>query len=497
MDDEQLETFARARVGSVLRDKWTLEALLGVGGTASVYSAVHRNGKRVAVKILHPELSAHKQFRDRFLREGYVGNHIKHHGAVTVYDDDFTDDNCAFLVMDLVEGENLEARRNRKGGTLDPLEVLSLVDEVLDVLREAHARGVIHRDVKPENLFLTNEGTVKLLDFGIAHINVPEDPGTTIAGVAMGTPAFMPPEQASARWNEVDAQSDLWALGASMFTMLTGRYVHEGGTVNEALVHAVTKQAPPLQSVTPETPKVIADVVDKALMRDKGQRWQTAEEMQLAVRMAYRELQGEDIPEEDRYSISDGRLAKHSAPPFHSPRDVLSTVSTGEPVSAEVARLRGHPTRAKWMVAAVAALGLFVVSAIVVSGDGKGGPERVAPAPAAAGYRSGEPVQETAASRNGLRPGATAAGVETEPATDAASTTDDSLRPNDGTGTSTADPAARTTEDALELDEDVNAVAAPRQPAVPRYRPVPRPRPRPKPKAQTPSKPFDPLESRK
>src|SRR5690606_6775147 len=144
-----------------------------------------------------------------------------------------------------------------------------------------------------------------------------------IAGVAMGTPAFMPPEQASARWNEVDAQSDLWALGASMFTMLTGRYVHEGGTVNEALVHADTKQAPPLQSLAPETPTVIADIVDKALMRDKSQRWQTAAEMQLAVRMAYRELQGEDIPEEERYSVSDGRLAKHSAPPVHTPSEVL------------------------------------------------------------------------------------------------------------------------------------------------------------------------------
>lgn len=505
MDDEQLETFARARVGSVLRDKWTLEALVGVGGTASVYSAVHRNGKRVAVKILHPELSAQKQFRDRFLREGYVGNHIQHHGAVTVYDDDFTEDNCAFLVMDLVEGENLETRRNRKGGKLEPLEVLSLVDEVLDVLCEAHARGVIHRDIKPENLFLTNDGTVKLLDFGIAHIKLPEDPGKTIAGVAMGTPAFMPPEQASARWNEVDAQSDLWALGASMFTMLTGRYVHEGGTVNEALVHAVTKQAPPLQSLAPETPTVIADIVDKALMRDKSQRWQTAAEMQLAVRMAYRELQGEDIPEEERYSVSDGRLAKHSAPPVHTPSEVLSTLSTGDPVSAEVAELRRHPGRTKWTLAAVAALAFFVIGAFVVSGGGQERAEPTQSTPAAA--HAAERVQETGASRHALQPDNSAVDIEVaEVPADATSAIGDASASAQEVagGEDSAGPAASAEQNSVPRE---GSVAGPRQLPMSRYArpatapaPAPKPRwqPKPsKPKPASPPKPFDPLESRK
>jgi serine/threonine protein kinase len=94
---EQLEEFARARVGTTLKDKWALDGLLGVGGTASVYSARHRNGKRVALKVLHPELSAHETFRERFLREAYVGNRIQHPGAITVYDNDVTDDGCAFL----------------------------------------------------------------------------------------------------------------------------------------------------------------------------------------------------------------------------------------------------------------------------------------------------------------------------------------------------------------------------------------------------------------
>jgi eukaryotic-like serine/threonine-protein kinase len=377
VDEAHLEKFATARIGTVLKDKWTIERLLGVGGTATVYSASHRNGKRVAVKILHPELSAHKQFRDRFLREGYVGNHIEHAGAVTVYDDDVTEDGCAFLVMDLLEGENLEARRDRKGGKLDPLEVLSLMDEVLDTLCAAHGKGVVHRDIKPENLFLTTDNTVRLLDFGIAHINRPSDPGKTLAGVAMGTPAFMPPEQASARWEEVDVRSDLWAMGASMFTMLTGRYVHEGGTVNESLVLAVTQKAPPIQSVEPDVPRPIAELVDRALQRNKADRFASAEEMQQALRQAYRELQG-DSPDGDRYSLSDGRLAKHSAPPRLSLAHISPSFSspvTGDPVSSDAVDLKSDPRgRLKFVIAALVAAA-FIGVAVYSSGSEEEAPK--------------------------------------------------------------------------------------------------------------------------
>src|SRR5690606_16645957 len=124
----------------------------------------------------------------------------------------------------------------------------------------------------------------------------------------------MPPEQASAHWDKVDAQSDLWAIGASMFTLLTGRYVHQGGTVNESLVLAVTKAAPRIENIDPSLPPQLARIVNKALQRDKGDRYRSAAEMQFDVRMAYRELQG-DVSEYERYSMSDGRLALHSAQP--------------------------------------------------------------------------------------------------------------------------------------------------------------------------------------
>jgi serine/threonine-protein kinase len=414
LNEAQLREFAEARVGTTLCDKWQLEKLLGVGGTASVYSASHRNGKRAAVKVLHPELSAQQQFRDRFLREGYVGNRIEHEGAITVYDDDVTEDGCSMLVMDLLEGENLEARRERKGGVLDALEVLSLTDEVLDVLQAAHARGVVHRDIKPENLFVTTDNKVKLLDFGIARIDIIDDPGKTLAGIAMGTPAFMPPEQASARWESVDGQSDLWAIGASMFTLLTGRYVHEGETVNESLAMAVTKNAPPLRSVATQAPESVAAIVDKALVRDKTQRWRNAAEMQQAVRLAYQQLQ--DLPEGDRYSLSQGKLGVHSAPPLEQVDRIGYGANTGEPVTAGVYDWPNPPIdrRKRWVYVGIGASAAFLALVVTLNsgGDSEPAPDTASATlpQAATGAPSQKPTEVPPAAAPVTAPSAAAAG---------------------------------------------------------------------------------------
>src|SRR5260370_28974654 len=144
---------ARIRVGSVLRGKWRLDALLGVGGMAAVYAATHRNGSRAAVKVLHTEWSVNPPIRSRFLREGYVANKVAHAGAVKVIDDDVAEDGALFLVTELLDGETLDDRRTRLGGRLPEDDVLSVADQLLDVLATAHSKGVVHRDLKPENLF--------------------------------------------------------------------------------------------------------------------------------------------------------------------------------------------------------------------------------------------------------------------------------------------------------------------------------------------------------
>jgi serine/threonine protein kinase len=281
-------TRASARLGMVLQDKWTLDAVLGVGGMAAVYAATHRNGKRVAVKVLHADMSHEGDVKQRFLQEGYAANTIQHEGAVSVMDDDVAPDGSAFIVMELLEGETVEGRWMRSGQRLPVREVLAVVEQLLDVLAAAHAKNVVHRDVKPENLFITKVGQLKVLDFGIAKVFEAQQgrATSTRVGVVMGTPAFMAPEQARARWDEVDGRTDLWAVGATMFTLLSGRHVHEGVTGNEQLILSATTLAPSLGSVAPEVPPALVAIVDRALAFERGQRWPDAASMQQAVRAA-------------------------------------------------------------------------------------------------------------------------------------------------------------------------------------------------------------------
>jgi serine/threonine-protein kinase len=286
-EDEQTQR-ALERVGTVISGKWTIVRLLGVGGMGVVYAATHRNKKRAALKMLHRELCLDTAVRERFLREGYVANSIDHPGSVKVDDDDVAEDGSVFLVMELLEGETIQARWERKGNRLGVEEVLSIADRILDVLVVAHAAGVVHRDLKPENLFLNHDGQLKVLDFGIARLREQGESLTaTRTGVVMGTPAFMAPEQARGRWESVDHRTDLWAVGATMFTLLTGRYVHGGGTVNEMLASAITRPAQPIHEIDSSVPHRVAKLIDRALAYDMDARFSSARSMQEAVRRAY------------------------------------------------------------------------------------------------------------------------------------------------------------------------------------------------------------------
>jgi serine/threonine-protein kinase len=365
---DPLVTRARERLGRVLRDKWHLDVLLGVGGMASVYAATHRNGSRAAVKLLHAELSINPDIRERFLREGYLANAVGHEGAVRVIDDDTTEDGSLFLVTELLDGETLEARRMRYDGRLDEDEVLSVVDQLLDVLVAAHQKGVVHRDLKPENVFLTRAGQVKVLDFGIARLReLSKKDTSTRAGESMGTPAYMAPEQARGLWDEVDGRSDLWAVGATMFCLLSGRLVHQGRTVNEQLLSAMTRPAPPLRSVAPEISLLAANVVDRALSFNKAIRWSDAARMQEAVRHAYHDRTGASIATAPRLTVPES--VENRTLPSH---DALSRglPTTVRPVARASSRFLGDRRRS--MRALAAGLGLVCVVALGVALSGLG-----------------------------------------------------------------------------------------------------------------------------
>jgi len=281
---------AAQRVGSVLNDKWTLERLIGIGGMAAVYKATHRNQAEFAVKMLHPELSIREDVRTRFLREGYAANSVKHPGAVLVVDDDVTEDGTAFLVMELLDGAPVEKLVDAETQRLPLRAALSIGDQLLDVLVAAHEKGIVHRDIKPENLFVTRDGTLKVLDFGIARVRdataIPGSGKGTGTGVLLGTPAFMAPEQAYAKASEIDGQTDVWAVGATLFTLLTGQSVHRGENAAQLMIHAATTKARSVTSLVSDVPPGIAAVIDHALAFDKSTRWPTALAMREALLQA-------------------------------------------------------------------------------------------------------------------------------------------------------------------------------------------------------------------
>jgi serine/threonine protein kinase len=313
--DPQLLT-AQARVGTVLGNKWRLDAIIGIGGMAAVYAATHRNGSRAAVKVLHADLSNHATIQQRFLYEGHVANSVGHPGAVKILDDDVAEDGSLFLVTELLAGETLDERRVRVGGRLPADEVLRVTDQILDVLSAAHAHGIVHRDLKPENVFLTRAGQVKVLDFGIARMRGRPGPALTEPGMTMGTPCFMSPEHASGLEDEVDERTDIWSCGALMFNLLSGALVHDGRTPNEQLVHAMTNRAAPITSVLPEIAVAVASVVDRALAFDKKDRWPDATTMRQAVREAHQTLGGVPMTEARALEVSGGEPRLSSIAPL-------------------------------------------------------------------------------------------------------------------------------------------------------------------------------------
>lgn len=254
-----------------------------------VYAATHRNQKKVAVKVLHPEQSQRGDVRTRFLREGYAANAVEHEGVVAILDDDVDDGSgSAFLVMELLHGLDVRAWAARCGGRLPLHAALNVTHQLLEVLAAAHAKGIVHRDIKPANLLVQFSGRLKVLDFGIARVEVGSgDHEATRSGAVLGTPAFMAPELASGQRAEVDARTDLWAVGASLFSLLSGEQVHVGEHANQVLIRAATTHARSLRCACPELPSHVAELVDRALSFEKAARFQSAAEMAASVLRAH------------------------------------------------------------------------------------------------------------------------------------------------------------------------------------------------------------------
>ncbi|HZF51764.1 MAG TPA: serine/threonine-protein kinase [Polyangiaceae bacterium] len=281
-DDPDLEHY-KARIGTVLRGKWRIDALIGVGGMAAVYEATHRIGRRCAIKILHPEVAISKELRARFEQEALAVNKLGHPAAVNVLDIDTSEDGSPFLVMELLEGESLGKRAQRSDG-MEERELLRIASTVLEVLDVAHGFGIIHRDIKPDNLFLTSSGGVKVLDFGIARMKQGGSNVRTRVGTMLGTIPYMSPEQITG--GQVDGRADVFAVGATMFRILTKRHVHEGSTESELLIKMASQPAPALRTVAPSVSPEVCAIVDRALSFDLSRRYPTARAMREDIERA-------------------------------------------------------------------------------------------------------------------------------------------------------------------------------------------------------------------
>ena len=267
------------RIGTVIKGKWTLDSMLGVGGMAAVYGASHRNGQRAALKILHADFARDKVICERFLREGYVSNKIGHPATVAVLDDDKTEDDAPLHRHGAARGHTVRELWKKCGRRMPVPQALKICDDILDCLVACHAIGVIHRDLKPANIFVTHAGVTKVLDFGVAQMRSATSERTA-TGTALGTPAYMSPEQAMGLVDQLDGRADLFSVGAMIHALVTGQRINNGRTENEALIMAATTPVPSVARIAPELPIELIALIDKSLAWDRRNRHADAREMQ-------------------------------------------------------------------------------------------------------------------------------------------------------------------------------------------------------------------------
>src|ERR1051325_549448 len=253
---------------------------LGTGGMGEVWRAEDTRLQRsVAIKILSPAIAEDPEWKERFFREARTIAQLNHPNIATIYAIEEAPQGL-FIVMELVGGESLAAKLKR--GPLTLVETLRLAREAADALGEAHEKQIVHRDIKPDNIILSRRGA-KILDFGIAKQiggAVPQQ-AMTQAGMVIGTIQYMSPEQALGR--EVDARTDIFALGSVLYECLSGRRAFEGTTSTETLMHVITAEPEDLRRAAPNVPTALLEIVRRAIRKKRDDRFQTMDELAMAV----------------------------------------------------------------------------------------------------------------------------------------------------------------------------------------------------------------------
>lgn len=262
-------------IGKLLDNRYELLELIGVGGMAKVYKArCHRLNRLVAVKILRDDLSQDSEFRRRFYDESQAVAMLSHPNIVAVYDVSRSDD-LEYIVMELIDGISLKQYMQKKGNKLNWREALHFITQIVKGLGHAHSRGIIHRDIKPHNIMVLRDGSVKVADFGIARLASAGH--STLTQETLGSVHYISPEQA--RGSHIDARSDLYSAGVVLYEMLTGRLPFEGDSpVSVAIQHINSIPLSP-RELNPEIPEALERITMKAMASNMDRRYENAAAM--------------------------------------------------------------------------------------------------------------------------------------------------------------------------------------------------------------------------
>ncbi|HBD86174.1 MAG TPA: serine/threonine-protein kinase, partial [Clostridiales bacterium] len=285
-------------LGTYLDERYEILETIGTGGMAVVYKAMcHRLNRYVAVKILRDDLSADKEFRDRFQKESQAVAMLSHPNIVSVYDVSHSD-NVEYIVMELIEGITLKQYMKKKGA-FGWKEAMHFSVQIAKAMEHAHAKGIIHRDIKPQNIMILKDGTIKVADFGIAAL---ESAHEKRSGQALGSVNYIAPEQA--KGDVPDARSDIYSLGVVMYEMLTGELPYSGETENEIAMQHITGTPVPPSQKNREIPAELERITMRAMAQDIDERYQSATELlddlegfrKLQAAALAKSMQPEDVP---------------------------------------------------------------------------------------------------------------------------------------------------------------------------------------------------------
>jgi len=321
------ELLAGDRVGPLVGQRigpYQIIALLGEGGMGEVYLAEDaRLGRQMALKLLPACFGKDEDRLRRFAQEARAASALNHPNVCVIYEVGETEEGRHYIAMEYVDGETL--RQVMTGGRTGRDEVFDVAVQVASGLAAAHRRGIVHRDIKPENIMLRRDGYAKVLDFGLAKLTQPPTTDRTApagarlktdTGMVMGTGRYMSPEQA--RGLAVDARTDIWSLGVVLYEMVAGRTPFEGATTSDLIVSILEREPPPLARLSPDVPPELQRIITKALRKERGERYQTAESLLSDLKCLKQELGLETQLERRRQTGSPGRSSLRTSATAHA-----------------------------------------------------------------------------------------------------------------------------------------------------------------------------------